>query len=226
MSSFVRDMRTGNYVVLLFALFLSLIGVDSLHAQEKKLVQFSGIIYNIDSNVVVPYVTVKNLSHNNRTFNANHQGYFSFVAHEGDTISFTSVGYLAQQFVIPKVEDDRYTARIHMKAVITEIPMVTPYPWASIDEFNIAFMALEIADDEYELAKKNTTAESLAMMARNTPRSAAEIQSYDAMQNHIDLSNKAVNQRGANPLLSPMAWGAFIKQITEGNKSRANRPNY
>ncbi len=219
-------MRTGNYVFIFLALILSLAGVGSSHAQEGKLVQFSGVIHNIDSNVVVPYVTVKNLSHNNRTFNANHQGYFSFVAHEGDTISFTSVGYLAQQFVIPKAEDDRYTARIYMKAVITEIPMVTPYPWASIDEFNIAFMALEIADDEYELARKNTTAESLAMLARNTPRSAAEIHSYDAMQNHIDLSNKAVNQRGANPLLSPMAWGAFIKQISEGNKSRAKRPNY
>src|SRR5690554_1699223 len=115
-------MRTGNYVFIFFAFFLSLVGASTSHAQERKLVQFSGVIHNIDSNVVVPYVTVKNLSHNNRTFNANHQGYFSFVAHEGDTISFTSVGYLAQQFVIPKVEDDRYTAKIYMKAVITEIP--------------------------------------------------------------------------------------------------------
>lgn len=219
-------MRTGNYVFLISVFFLSLVLVGASHAQERKLVQFTGVIHNIDSNVVVPYVTVKNLSHNGRTFNANHQGYFSFVAHEGDTISFTSIGYLAQQFVIPKVDEDRYTAQIYMKAVITEIPMVTPYPWASIEEFNIAFMALEIADDEYELARKNTTAESLAMLARNTPRSAAEIQSYNAMQNHIDLSNKTVNQRGANPLLSPLAWGAFIKQISEGNKSRTKRPNY
>ncbi len=212
--------------VLFFVFFLLFFMVGKSHAQERKLVQFSGVIHNVDSNVVVPYVTVKNVSHNNRTFNANHQGYFSFVAHEGDTISFTSVGYLPQQLVIPQVAEDRYTAQIYMKAVITEIPMVTPYPWASIDEFNIAFMALEIADDEYELARKNTSAESLAMLARNTPRSAAEVQSHSAMQNHINLSNQAVNQRGANPLLSPIAWGSFIKQISEGNKSRAKRPNY
>src|SRR5690554_4102281 len=144
-------MRTGNYVFLLFFLLLMSVGVS--HGQQQKLVQFSGVIQNVDSNVVVPYVTIKNLSHNNRTFTASHQGYFSFVAHEGDTISFTSIGYLAQQFVVPPVSEDRYTAQIYMKAVITEIPMVTPYPWASIDEFNMAFMALEIADDEYELAR-------------------------------------------------------------------------
>lgn len=219
-------MRTGNYRFLFFTFFLSILLVGTLQAQDRKLVQFSGVIHNVDSNVVVPYVTVKNMSHQERTFNANHQGYFSFVAHEGDTISFTSVGYLAQQVIIPNVPEDRYTAQVYMKAVIMEIPMVTPYPWASIDEFNLAFMALEIADDEYELARKNTSAESLAALARNTPRSAAEIHSHSAVQNHINLSNRAINQRGANPLLSPIAWGSFIRQISEGNKSRAKRPSY
>jgi len=28
--------------------------------------------------------------------------------------------------------------------------------------------------------------------------------------------------RGANPLLNPFAWGALMKQILEGDKSRSN----
>lgn len=217
-------MKKFHYIF--FLLFFTVGMLLSASAQQKKLVQFSGVIQNADSNVVVPYVTVTNISYKNQTFAANHQGYFSFVAHEGDTISFTSVGYFSQRYVIPKTNEDKYTAMIKMTAQVTEIPMVTPYPWASIDEFNIAFMSLEIADDEYETARKNTSPESLAALARTVPRSAEEIQNFNAMQNHIGLTNQAVNQRMANPLLSPIAWGNFIRQIAEGNKSRNSRPRY
>ena len=205
-----------NIWIVCFAIVLSV----SASAQQRKLVQFSGVIHNADTNVVVPYVTVTNLSYNRSTFTANHQGYFSFVAHEGDTVLFSSVGYRSTRVVIPQVSEDKYTAMVNMKAEITELPMVTPYPWASIDEFNMAFMSLEIADDDFVVAKKNLSPESLAAMAAVTPRSAEEIQNFNSMQNHIGLSNKAVNQRMANPLLSPFAWGNLIRQISEGNKSR------
>ncbi|HWK98866.1 MAG TPA: hypothetical protein VNQ55_02915 [Parapedobacter sp.] len=205
-----------NILIVLFTVGM----VSTALSQQKKLVQFSGVIHNADTNVVVPYVSVTNISYKNYTVNANHQGYFSFVAHEGDTILFTSVGYLSARVIIPKVREDKYTAMVNMTAEIKELPMVTPYPWASIDEFNMAFMSLEIADDDIVVAQKNLSPESLAALAAVTPRNAAEIQSYSAMQNHIGLTNQAVNQRMANPLLSPFAWGNFIRQITEGNKSR------
>jgi hypothetical protein len=208
--------RIRNILVFLFTVGVA---ASSL-AQQKKLVQFSGVIHNADTNVTVPYVTVTNLSFNNYTVTANHQGYFSFVAHEGDTVLFTSVGYRSTRVVIPRVREDKYTAMVDMTAEIKELPMVTPYPWASIDEFNMAFMSLEIADDDIVVAKRNLSPESLAALAAVTPRSAEEIQSFTATQNHIGLSNQAVNQRMANPLLSPFAWGNLIRQISEGNKSR------
>ncbi len=208
-----------NILVFLFTMGV----VVSSVAQQKKLVQFSGVIHNADTNMIVPYVTVTNRSFNNYTVTANHQGYFSFVAHEGDTVLFTSVGYHSTRVVIPKVREDKYTAMVNMTAEIKELPMVTAYPWASIDEFNMAFMSLEIADDDIVVAKRNLSPESLAALAAVTPRSAEEIQSFSAMQNHIGLTNKAVNQRMANPLLSPFAWGNLIRQITEGNKSRQRR---
>jgi hypothetical protein len=39
--------------------------------------------------------------------------------------------------------------------------------------------------------------------------------------NHIALSNKTMNMKGANPLMNPFAWGALIQQITQGDKSRS-----
>src|SRR5690606_31500814 len=210
----MKKIRT--ILICLFAMGLAL----SAGAQRRKLLQFSGVIHNADTNVVVPYVTLTNLSFHNQTFTANHQGYFSFVAHEGDTILLTSVGYKSLYVVIPPVPEDKYTTKIAMQAEIRELPEVIPYPWASIDEFNQAFMSLEIADDDIVIAKRNLSPESLAALAAVSPRSAEEIQSFSSTQRHIGLSNRAVNQRMANPLLSPFAWGNLIRQITEGNRSR------
>lgn len=190
-------------------------------AQQKPLVQFSGVIQSTNSGAVVPYVTVRNLSYKSQTHASNHQGYFSFVAHEGDTISFTSVGYSPVQLVIPKgLPESKYTAMVKMTTDVVELEVVRPYPWASVDEFNMAFMSLEIADDDIIIAKRNVSTESLAALAEVTPRDATEMRTYSANQNHIDLSGQAINQRMANPLLSPFAWGNFIKQISDGNKSR------
>ncbi len=191
-------------------------------AQQKTLVQFSGVIRNTNSDAVVPYVTIRNQSFQSQTFSANHQGYFSFVAHEGDTILFTSMGYSPVELVIPRgIGESKYTADVRMTTDVIELEVVEPYPWASVDEFNTAFMSLEIADDNIMVAKRNLSPESLAAMSAVTPRNAQEMQTYNANQNHINLSNRAINQRMANPLLNPFAWGNFIRQITEGNKSRS-----
>lgn len=201
-------------------LTLTLVSNLPAFSQQKQLVQFSGVIRHVDSETVVPYVTVTNLSFRGQTFSASHQGYFSFVAHPGDTISFTSLGYSPVRYVIPQVEGKFHTADIRMHTDVIELEVVQPYPWASVEEFNIAFMALEIADDDILIAKRNLSPESIAALAAVTPRDGQEMRTFNTNQNHINLSNRAINQRMANPLLSPFAWGNFIRQITEGNKSR------
>lgn len=192
-------------------------------AQEKPLVQFSGIIYNIDSNVVVPYVTVTNRSKQNKTVSANFQGYFSFVANEGDTIVFSSVGYRREALVIPPGREDKsYTVIVKMKPEVVNLPMVTVLPWASVDEFTKEFMSLKFADDDLEIARKNVTRSSLMAMAKNLPRDGQEMSGVNFQNNHIALTNKAMNMRMANPLLNPFAWGSFIQQIINGEKNKGN----
>ncbi len=192
-------------------------------AQEKSIVQFSGLIYHVDSNVVVPYVSITNRSDRGKVFSANHQGYFSFVAHEGDTIVFSAIGYRREALVIPaNVPDKKYTVIIKLKAEVVNLPTVRVLPWASIDDFNRDFMAMKFADDDLEIARKNVTRTSLMAMARSLPRDGTEMNNLNFQNNHIALSNKNMNQRGANPLLNPFAWGALIQQIMQGDKSRAN----
>ncbi|QBQ39661.1 hypothetical protein E2P86_00205 [Sphingobacterium psychroaquaticum] len=209
---------TGRLVILFMVVFF----LSAIHAQgqEKKILQFSGLISSVGGELPVPFVTVTNVSYNNQAHAANNEGFFSFVAHAGDTIRFTSVGFDPLEYVIPFTNSDKYTARISMKSLVIELPAVMPYPWASIEEFNIAFLALNVNDDDASRIKRNLCPEALAALAATVPRSAEEIQTFNSMQRHINMTNKNINQRYANPLLSPFAWGSFINSIVKGDYSR------
>ncbi|NQV76547.1 MAG: hypothetical protein HQ491_10915 [Bacteroidetes bacterium] len=207
-----------NWLFLIF-LFCSLSGFSQV--SDKKLVQFSGIIMNRDSNTVVPYVTITNVTGRDQFFSANYKGYFSFVANEGDTLVFTAVGYKREGVVIPtNLSDNKYTILMKMQQEVINLPMVRVYPWASTDEFKKEFMTLKFADDDLEIAKKNVSRESLSAMMASLPRDGAEMQSFNFQNNHNRLVNKNINQRLANPLLNPFAWGALIQQIMQGDRSR------
>lgn len=187
-----------------------------------KLVQFSGVIYNTDSNSVVPYVTITNNTVNNQTFSANYKGYFSFVAHEGDAMTFSAVGYKRQTITIPSgLSEPKYTVIISLKPDVIHLPVVRVYPWSSVDDFKKEFLTMKFADDDLEIAKKNVSREAILTMSANLGRDGREMQSYSFQNNHISLVNKNMNQRMANPLLNPFAWGALLQQIMEGDKSRA-----
>lgn len=205
--------------LLLIGLLCTLSGFSQ--ENKKKIVQFSGIIVNRDSNTVVPYVTITNLSGTNEYYSANYKGYFSFVAHEGDTLAFTAIGYRREALIIPlNLEDNKYTVLMKLQQESIKLPMVRVYPWASTDEFKKEFMTMKFADDDLEIAKKNLSRESLASMMATLPRDGTEMQGFNFQNNHSRLVNKNINQRMANPLLNPFAWGAFIQQITQGDKSR------
>lgn len=205
------------YYIFTLILFLSWITTS---AQERKIVQFSGLISSVGGELPVPFVTVKNTSYNNQLHAANNEGFFSFVAHVGDTIKFTSVGFEPAEFIIPETASDKFTAKISMKSLVIELPAVMPFPWASIEEFNMAFMALDISDDNLSRIRNSLSPEALAALSQVVPRSAEEIQTFNSLQRHINLSNKAINQRFANPLFSPFAWGSFINSIVKGDYSR------
>lgn len=204
-----------HFILVTFFIFLGYVS----YSQERKILQFSGIVQTVSSGLPVGYTTITNESFRNETYMANNEGFFSFVAHVGDTIRFTSVGYETYQYVIPNVEGDRLSTAIVMTNLIIELPMVTPYPWASIEEFNIAFMNLEVNSDNVIRAKRNMSKESIDAMAAMMPRTADEMHSYNVNENHRGMTNKVINQRYANPLLNPFAWGSLIQQISKGKKA-------
>src|SRR5690606_17594059 len=127
--------RLRYYIGLFFLILVT----TSSQAQQKKLIQFSGLISSVGGELPVPFVTVTNKSYNNHVVASDNEGYFSFVAHPGDTILFTSVGFESLEYVVPQTNSDKFTAKISMKSMVIELPAITPFPWASIEEFNMVF---------------------------------------------------------------------------------------
>ena len=199
-------------VVLLFLL----VSLSAFAQKEKPLVQFTGVIYNADSTgVAVPYVSITNKSYRNAVTVANYNGYFSFVAHEQDTVSFTAVGYSPVVVVIPANLNKSYTTQIKIKPAIINLPAFRVFPWATTDEFRRDFVTAKLADDDLEIARKNISRSTLAALNTSLPRDGQEIQAADAQQMH----NNIVNSHSiTNPLLNPLAWGSLIKSITDGEK--------
>ena len=189
-------------------------------AINNKLVQFSGIITDADSNAVVPYVTIKNLSYKDATYSANYQGYFSFVAHTGDTIQFSAVGFTSKTIILPKeIADRKYTAKIQLKSEIVYLQTVRVYPWATVEEFTKEFLSMKVADDDMAIAKRNLSPKSIRGMSLTLGRDAQEIANSNYRNNFDRMMN--VNMRQTNPLLNPFAWGKLMQTIFNGDKLRA-----
>jgi hypothetical protein len=198
--------------------FLALATMAFAQSNEHPLVQFSGVTRDADTTrSIVPYVNITNLTTNKQVFISNYQGYFSFVAHEQDSLLFTSVGYSPVKLVIPaNVSKQSLVMNVFMKAQITNLPMVHIFPWATVDEFRKDFLALKVADDDLEVARKNLSAESIRALRNSMPRTGREGFSIQ------DFHNSVVNSHSiTNPLLNPFAWGSLVKDIAAGDKANA-----
>lgn len=187
---------------------------------ERPLIQFSGIIVNADSNTVVPYTNLTNMSsYKHQVVSSNYEGYFSFVVHEKDSIRISSVGYLAETIVMPEnVTNKSYILKIKLKAETINLPQVRVFPWASTDEFKRDFLAIKFADDDLAIAAKNMNKGSVIALAKTLPYDGQtnQIMNLQSMHNNLMYTGSGPT----NPLLNPIAWGSLIRQIIRGDKSR------
>ena len=206
-------------LTIILLLFVTTVFAQS-EDKSNKLVQFSGIITDADSNAVVPYVTITNLSNKNQRYAANYQGYYSFIVNPGDTVVFSAVGFTSKTFILPtQIAEHKYTAMIKLKSEIVYLQTVRVYPWATVEEFTKDFLTMKVADDDMAIAKKNLSPGALKGAILTLPRDGQEISNSNYRYNFDRMVN--VNMRQTNPFLNPFAWGKLIQMISNGDKSRS-----
>jgi hypothetical protein len=212
-------MKYGLTILLLF--FVTFVFAQS-ETKSKKLIQFSGIITDIDSNSVVPYVTITNLSKKGEKYAANYKGYFSFIAHPNDTVVFSAVGFTSRTFTLPKeIADHKYTVMVKLQSEIVYLKPVRINPWATVEEFNRDFLTMRVADDDMAIAKKNLSRNSINGMRLTLPRDDQEVSNGNYRYNFDRMVNS--NMRQTNPFLNPFAWGQLMQMISAGDRSRSER---
>lgn len=212
---------------LVFAIIVLLMSLSEAFAadvDEKKVVQFTGVVVEGDSLQPIPFthVIVKNSNIGTIT---DYYGFFSFVAHEGDTISFSSIGYQKNEFIIPDtLKQSRYSI-IHMMTKDTVLlNEVVIYPWPTLEQFKQAFLSLKVPDDDLQRARRNLSRERMMILAENVPIDGSTTYKYELQNRYTRLY-----QAGGYPsisLLNPLAWAQFIKAWKNGDFKKKGNINY
>ncbi len=217
-------MRIVLYCFLLLVFFVPGVYSQVVEPQtdNQNLVQFSGMTITADSLNPVPYTKIVDVgSHRGTTSDIN--GYFSFVAHRNDTISFTALGFKPASFVIPDTITKQHYSLIQLMSADT-LTMAVAYifPWPTLEDFKRAFVETKIPDDDLEIARKNLLAADIRMLAEDYPMDAS--MNY---RNYIDNQTSKlyyVGQQQPFNIFNPFAWAKFIKAWKDGKfKSKEER---
>ena len=202
-------------------IILSAILVANTNAQEKKLIQFSGIVIHADSLEPLPFVNIINVSRNYKGTYTDMRGFFSLVVTVGDTIQISSLGYKKQELVIPKdLVNNTLSAIFKLKMDAIDLPMIYIFPYATIEQFKQAFIKLRLPDDDLMIAQKNLDA--------NLMMALSSAMTWDGTQNtryYFQQQSEKLYWRGQeryNPLLDVVKINQFIRLLGEGKISLKN----
>ncbi len=206
----------------LLTIFTLLFFGNLLFAQETDLdlVQFSGMVVTGDSLFPVPWVNIK-IQGQNRGTTSDYYGFFSLVARKGEVVEFSAIGFKKGQYHIP---DTLRTNRYSLIQIMTNDTILLKetviYPWATKEQFKMAFVRNQIPDDDLTIAQKN--------LDRIMIRERAAAMAMDGSMNYRNYMDQQVSKlyyRGQiQPMniFNPFAWAEFIQAWKRGDFKKKN----
>lgn len=187
---------------------------------RDSVVQLFGVIMTADSLVGIPAVSIMVKGQNRGTI-SNNQGVFSIVVLKGDEVEFTHVSYKSKVVRIPKnLEGNQYSVVQLMVADTVYLPATILKPRPTPEQFARDFVNTKIPDDEYEIARKNTSAAKRRILMRTTPGDGGEATRMQLNK----VANRAVYQGQTPPqnIFNPAAWAEFIQAWKRGDFKNKN----
>ncbi len=187
---------------------------------RDSVVQLYGVIMTADSLVGVPAVSVTVKGQNRGTI-SNAQGVFSIVVLKGDQVEFTHVTYKPKTITIPRnLEGNQYSVVQLMVVDTVYLPATIIKPRPTAAQFARDFVNNKVQDDNYEIARKNTSAAKRRILMRTVPADGGEATKIQ----FNNIANKAVYYRQAPPqnIFNPAAWADFIQAWKRGDFKNKN----
>ena len=188
-------------------------------SDSTAVVQVSGLVVTGDSLSPLPYCTIFRARDRRGTM-TDLRGFFSLPALEGDTLSFSSLGYIEQQVVIPEGGDlHRVNLVQAMSRDTVNMSDAFVYPWPTKERFKQEFLALglpnkgldpgweapvdpvEVYDRLMEVGLDGQATSSAALAQQ------AQVAAYAGQAPPVNL-------------LNPVAWAKFIQAIKSGDLKR------
>ncbi len=201
-----------TYIFLI--IFFFSFKAEAQDSVEGRVIQFSGVVITGDSLKPVPFVNIRIKGTSLGTL-GNVEGFFSFVAHTGDTILFSSIGYKLSTYYIPdSLTANRYTLFQMMQNDTLLLTESVIYPWSDIDALEYAIIQHRVPENDYDRAMKNLAREEMKERGKFMPMDGSMNYRHQMQQN---VSKNYWNGGYMpNQLLNPFAWAQFFKAWKEG----------
>jgi hypothetical protein len=197
----------------LFIFFLLIPVLTDIKAQENNLIQFSGVIRNLKYEPI-PDVHIINVTAKSGT-TGNEKGMFSFIVNPSDSILFRCVGYKNTLVIIPdKLEGSHYPRDVYMLSDTIKLEEVKIFPWKTYEEFKVAFIKLELPDDDYQRAARNIALVKAQLNMDFEPDADLSYK-YAMQQNYDRLYYKG--QFPSYTILNPLNWVKFFNALKNGD---------
>ena len=202
-----------------FTLWMGLAASSQTDSLPAQVVQVSGLVVTGDSLSPLPYCTVFR-SRDRRGTMTDARGFFSLPALTGDTLEFSSVGYMSQQAVIPQGGE---LARVNLVQPMGRDTVAMKdafvYPWPSRERFRQDFLALGLPNQGLDPAWDSPmdpmdVYDRLSEVGRDGQSTSSEVLAAQAQQAGYAGQAPPVN------LLNPVAWAQFLQALKSGDLRR------
>jgi len=211
-----------TYILVAASLFV--VQLAKAQTGYDNIIQINGVVMTADSLRAVPGATII-VKSKNRGVEAEYNGVFSLVCYKGDTLEFSCIGFRTKDFIVSRDLPGQYYSIIQLMVQDTfYLPETIIKPLPSKEAFDYAFKYWHIPNDQYELARKNTDAYLLRMLAYSLPMDGHEAQSRQLQKQAQDAVY--YGQRPPMNILNPIAWGEFFEAWKRGDYRRKNYNPY
>jgi hypothetical protein len=208
-------MKKNLQYLFLLIFFLPLRLFAQFEHVQDSVIQLYGVVMTADSLRALPSVSVV-IKGTSRGTMTNEQGVFSIVVLKGDLVEFTNVGFKPKLVNIPsKLESNQYSVIQLMVTDTAYLPATILKPRPTRAQFERDFVNTRIPDDQYEIARQNTSEAKRRILMRTMPADGREATSNTLRQ----VANKTYYAGQTPPMniLNPFAWSEFIKAWKRGD---------